>query len=339
MSRPRIVIEDKIPFIKGVFEPSCLVDYLPASQIAAEALAHAHAVITRTRPRFDGALLSGSPIRIIATATIGTDHIDLDYCRRHGLEVVNAPGCNAPAVAQWVLASILALTQGRKPSELTLGVVGVGHVGKIVERWGRHLGFRLLLNDPPRAEKEGSDSFVELERLARQADIVTFHTPLTSEGSHATFHLADRDFLELLKPGALLLNAARGGVVDEEALLERMARCPLTVAVDCWEGEPYISAALCAQAAIATPHIAGYSVEGKMRASATAAAAVAAKLNVEIKLPYGPPAVDLDHVDSETIATSYSPLADTARLKAAPDRFEHLRDHYTLRHEPSPAAG
>lgn len=279
-------------------------------------------------------MLNHASPEIIATATIGTDHIDIDFCRSRGIEVVNAPGCNAPAVAQWVFATIFTLLGRRRPDSLTLGVVGVGNVGKIVELWGRAMGFNVLLNDPPRALAEGNRKFVDIDTIAHNADIVTFHTPLISSGPFSTMHLADKRFIDSLKPGTLLLNAARGGVVDESSLIDRIERGEIVAAIDCWESEPLISQKLCSAVQIATPHIAGYSLEGKQRATATAIQAVARKLDVDVSVPFTVPQVNLNNISANSILSSYNPVADSRRLKADPLSFEHMRDHYTLRHEP-----
>ena len=164
---PHIIIEDRIPYIQGLLEPVAQVTYLPGCEITREAIADAQALIVRTRTRCDAQLLQDSKLQFIGSATIGTDHIDLDYCRQAGITVASAPGCNAPAVAQWTLASIALWLKKEllNPAEVTLGVVGVGHVGSIVARWAEQCGITVLRNDPPRALAEGSDGFSSLEQL------------------------------------------------------------------------------------------------------------------------------------------------------------------------------
>ena len=270
----KIIIENHIPFIKGIFEPIANVQYLPAEAIDTDAMKDADALITRTRTRCDAALLAGSKCKFIATATIGTDHIDLDYCAKNGITVASAPGCNAPAVAQYVLTSISHIFP--KLTGKTIGIVGVGHVGSIVARWAECLGMNILLCDPPRAEAEGYDAFVSLSQIARQADIITFHTPLTKSGPHKTFHLADEAFFNSLLRKPVIINSARGPVVDNKLLLNALNTGIISHAiVDCWEGEPdNICLELVNKAFIATPHIAGYSLEGKKRATQMAAQAL-----------------------------------------------------------------
>ena len=328
----KIVADDKIPYLKGLLEPHAeQVSYLPATAIDRAAVADARVLLTRTRTRCTRELLEGSRVEIIGTATIGTDHIDLDYCRHAGIEVVNAPGCNAPAVAQWVHATILQWMRAKNhDTRPTLGVVGAGHVGSIVARWGRELGYRVLVNDPPRAEREGSEGFSTLEQLQRECHIITFHTPLTLTGEHRTHHLCDHGFLEGLHCCRLLLNAARGAVCDTTALLDWHG----DVAIDCWEGEPAINHRLLDRAFVATPHIAGYSLEGKQRGTAMIIDALNRRYGWDVKaVEAAPPAGGAPNVDAALIAGSYNPLADTRALREHPDHFEALRNSYTLRHE------
>lgn len=340
INRMKVIVEANIPFIRGYLEPMAEVVYLAPDKITPVAMRDADALITRTRTRCNAALLDGSRCRFIATATIGTDHIDLDYCRNHEITVANAPGCNAPAVAQYVFASI-ARAVGTEPGK-TLGIVGVGHVGSIVERWGRQLGFNVLLCDPPRAENEGDSSFRSYDRILRDSDIITYHTPLSRAGKHPTFHLLDRDTISQLGKRPLIINAARGAVVDNAALLEGIRRGSISGAViDCWENEPEISTALLDEAIIATPHIAGYSKEGKIRATQMAVNAFCRHFNLpDVEFAESVPTGAAEAVKWANILASYNPLADTAALKSAVrssaslcSDFEHLRNTYPYRPE------
>lgn len=329
-----IVIEANIPFIRGVFEPHASVSYLPPEAITSEVMSRADALVTRTRTRVGPSLLSSSPCSMVASATIGLDHVDLSWCESRGIEVANAPGCNAPAVAQYVLSSILHL----HPSSLeglSIGVVGVGHVGSIVARWASMLGMKVLLCDPPRAEREGAASFTSLDHIAREADFITFHTPLTSSGPYPTFHLCSSRFLSSLGHRPVIINSARGAVVDTPALCRAITEGSVSAAViDCWEGEPAISPRLLDLARIATPHIAGYSREGKIRASRMAAEAVCFHFGLPLpEWPEAIPPAEAPVVTPDSIISSYDPFVDTLRLKASPSDFERLRNHYTLRHE------
>ena len=348
----RVIVDSHIPHIQGLIEPHAEVLYLEPGDITRTAVKDADALIVRTRTRCNADLLDGSRVRFIGSATIGTDHIDLDYCASRGITVRNAPGCNAPAVAQWVFCAIHAWMQARDiavPEGLTLGIVGVGHIGSIVARWGRALGFTVLLNDPPRemaertgktdmtdktdkTERTGVDSetvFDPLEELQRRCDIITFHTPITRDGQWPTWHLCDQAFLDGLNRCRLILDAARGPIADNAALLGWHG----DVGLDCWENEPDISRELLEKAIVATPHIAGYSAEGKQRGTAMMLAALNDFYDWDIPIPtIASPATGAAQVTLDGIAASYDIQADTAALKADPAGFEALRNHY--RHRP-----
>lgn len=334
-SLPLIVVESNVPFMEGVFSGVARVESVPSRDITREVMHDADALITRTRTRCDEALLSGSRCRIVASATIGLDHVDTRWCRSAGIAVENAPGCNAPAVAQYVLSSVIS-AYGTDLRGLTLGIIGVGHVGSIVERWARGLGMNLLLCDPPRAAAEGPEGFSSLDRLAREADIITVHTPLTVSGPYPTRHLLSDGFFNSLERKPMVINSARGPVADTGAWIRALNEGKVSRAVvDCWENEPDIDRRLLEAAYIATPHIAGYSREGKIRATAMAAQAVAHHLGLpEPRLSVAVPPAAPESVTAQAIASSYDPLADTAMLRTDPGRFESLRNNYSLRHEP-----
>lgn len=327
----RVVVDSHIPFVRGRLEPWAQVDY--CDDIAAADVLTCDALLVRTRTRCDAALLEGSRVRFIGTATIGTDHIDLDYCRDRDIQVVSAPGCNAPAVAQWVLAGIaqwMAQQGVDSTASLTIGIVGVGHVGSIAARWAQEMGFGVLLCDPPRAEREGSHDFVALDQLTAQADIITFHTPLTRQGRWPTWHLCDQALLSQAARCRLLMNAARGAVCDTAALLQWHG----SLAIDCWEGEPHISLPLLDRAFIATPHIAGYSLQGKQRGTAMVLEALAHRYGWIITPEQAATPRDGAHgITLADVARSYNPLDDTAHLRLHPEQFECLRNNYPLRNE------
>lgn len=331
----KIIVEANIPYIKGLLETFGEVIYLPAKSIDATAVKDADALFVRTRTRCDSTLLAGSRVKFVATATIGTDHIDLDYCRNAGIEVCNAPGCNAPAVAQYVFSVIGHYMNGSPVKGMTLGVVGVGHVGSIIARWGERLGMKVLRCDPPRQRREGGE-FASLNDIAAKADFVTFHTPLTTGGENPTFHLADKDFFKAVRSCRLLINSARGGVVDETALKAALDEgSVMAAAIDCWEHEPAIDASLLDRLFAGTPHIAGYSKEGKMRATTMALEGFERHFGVTVA---GKPTVEapLLGADINSIGeamSSYNPLDDTARLASDLTAFESLRNNYDLRDE------
>ena len=331
----RVIVESHIPHIRGLIEPFATVDYLEPMEFTPKAVRDADALIVRTRTRCNAALLDGSRVRFIGSATIGTDHIDLDYCDKHGITVRNAPGCNAPAVAQWVFATIHAWMQQRgitSTNGLTLGIVGVGHIGSIVARWARQLDFTVLLNDPPREDREGlsNEQFLSLDELQRRCDIITFHTPITRDGQWPTWHLCDTAFLNGLSRCRLIMNAARGPIADNAALLGWHG----DIALDCWENEPTISLPLLDRCVVATPHIAGYSREGKQRGTAMMLEALNEFYGWDIPIPtIDAPDTGAAQVTLDGIAASYDIMADTAALKAAPANFESLRNTYPLRQE------
>ena len=344
-NKPRIVADSKIPYLRGVLEPFAHMSYYAPSEIDNRIAREADMLIIRTRTHIDKHLLQGSPCRFIATATIGYDHIDTSYCAAHGIRWVNAPGCNASSVGQYVLASLLAWANARQRhlADLTIGIVGVGHVGKVVAQHCRAIGMRVLLNDPPRARAEGTKEFVSLDTIAAEADIVTFHTPLTTDGTDATYHLGSAEFFATTKRKPLIINSSRGAVVDNKALLSALSKGEVSdVIMDCWEGEPQIDARLLAAAFIATPHIAGYSADGKSNATRMTVEAIAREIGVMIDtatiIPPAPPVATigvegLANALSTAVLSSYNPLTETAELKLHPENFEAMRNSYGFRRE------
>ena len=324
----KAVIDDKIPYIKGQMER--LVDetvYLPGSKIGNADLRDADILVTRTRTRCDRALLNGTSVKLIVTATIGFDHIDTAYCEEACIRWTNCPGCNANSVCVYVHNALL-LTDRLKPS-LTVGIVGVGHVGTLVARDLERCGMRVLLCDPPRADRgdfvEGHE-FTSIERIQAEADIITFHTPLIQEGKYATYHLADAEFFAGLKKSPLIINASRGGVVDNAALIHAIERRQVSDAViDTWENEPDIDRRLLDRVSIGTPHIAGYSADGKANATRMSLEAVADYLGV-------PFSADIHIPEGEKLSTS-TLQSDCTALKESPFRFEELRSNYPTRRE------
>ena len=329
----KIVADRNIPFLCGRIPDAELI-LLPASEISAEAVNDADALIVRTRTRCDRSLLKDSKVKLIATATIGTDHIDLTWCAANGITVRNAPGCNAPGVALYVWSNLLR--SGFDPARHTLGVIGCGNVGSIVAEWGERLGSRVLVCDPPRKESGAADrDYISLKEILAESDAITLHTPLTHSGDHPTFHLINKDSIRDLKPGAIFINAARGEVAETQALLAAIADGTIKSSIiDTWEGEPSIDPGLLELADTATTHIAGYSVEGKQRATRMALEALADTLHVSVDLSglqgaYAPPGC----LTPERIISSYDPSAMTKALKSAPESFEKIRNSYTLHNE------
>lgn len=267
----KIVADENIPYSAEAFSCFGSVTRLPASAIDRLALQDAEILLVRSVTRVDQELLEDSPIQFVGTATIGVDHVDRAWLQDNNIAFSSAPGCNANSVSEWFTAAVLEYAVARNIDlrEKTLGIVGVGNVGNRVEAKARALGMEVLLNDPPRAEREGGEAFVDLETLLAGSDIVALHVPLERNGAHPTYRLADASFFEKLQEGALLLNSSRGDVVEEAALLQALSTGRLGDAIlDVWETEPAISKETLQAAFLATPHIAGYSFDGKVAGTA-----------------------------------------------------------------------
>ena len=323
----RIIIDQGIPFLNGVFPAHFEVLYLAPEAITPQAVRHADALFVRTRTRINKELLEGSSVRFVATATIGYDHIDTLYCQSHGIHWVSCPGCNAQAVCDYVEeairtmeSKILSIKSDKTP--LSVGVVGYGNVGKLVAQMASQRGYQVLLSDPPLGIGQS------LQDIAPYCDVLTFHTPLTRDGEHPTYHLLSEETLRLCRPHALIINAARGGVIHEQALLSHLiASSPhrLIASIDCWEGEPLLNHQLLQLSDLASFHIAGYSIQGKMRASEMCLQAFCEFFSLPI-LSINKKVVPL-HGDSATGWLSRI----TQQLKANPEHFEQLRKQYKLR--------
>lgn len=329
--KPRIIVDADIPFIKGRLEKDFSPVYADQSEFTPELVKDAEALLIRTRTRCNESLLKDSKVRLVATATIGMDQIDIPWCQSAGITVRNSPGCNAPAVAQYVWSSLLR--EGFSPQTMTLGIVGCGNVGSIVAEWGEKLGARILISDPPKErEGKGDSRYVPLETLLRECDAVTLHTPLTRTGSDATYHLIGDRELGLMKDNAILVNAARGEVLDNKAALDHIGK-RLTGIIDTWEGEPALNHELLDKAEIATFHIAGYSKEGKERATRMVLEALEDTFGVSLDKSGLAPAYTPVDVTEKMILDSYDPFTDTKSLREHPEDFEYLRSHYNFRHE------
>ena len=314
----KIVIDKSIPFIEGVFEPYASVLYREGPEISAQDLHDADALVIRTRTRCDGKLLDGSSVKIIATATAGTDNIDNDYCRRHGIFVQNASGCNAGGVANYVFSALYGAA-ARKSIDLTgakLGIIGLGSAGERVESMGRALGFKVLRNDPKKAEIEWYTQFCTLDKLLKDSDIVTLHVPL----NESTKGMANADFFAMMKPGAFFINTSQGDVVVERDLIEAIPKLG--------------------------PHIAGYSLQSKQTGTAMAVRAVARFFKLSSLYEFFPQtdimeyqAVKLDVTDKSQgqiaamLQYNYPIFTDDFMFRMNPTKFEELRTNYQYRRE------
>ena len=315
-----IVCDAHIPYLVEAIRkawPDIEISPMEPEQIDAAAVRHADVLVVRTRTKVNEALLAGSSVRLVCTATIGFDHIDTAYCDAHGILWTACPGCNAQAVCDYIEEALNEFTNHQLAiiNPPTIGVIGVGHVGSLVAKMAERRGLKVLLNDPPKGIG------ISLDEIAKNCDLITFHVPLTSNPltPNPTFHLCDAAFLARCKPHALIINAARGGVVDEQALLA--SGHPFIL--DTWENEPHIDPAVLQRAFRASMHIAGYSVEGKRNASQTCLDTIARTFALPpITLPAFP-----SHGD---IAPGW--LARITRdLQAQPTAFEALRRDYPLR--------
>lgn len=328
----RVVIDAAIPYLSGILEPYCEVEYIPTKEITADVVRNADALLIRTRTRCDQALLEGSAVKFIATATIGTDHIDHKYCSEHNITVCSAPGCNARGVLQWVAATLhhITSTDSLKPEDYTLGVVGVGNVGSLVSKYARHWGFQVMACDPPRAAREGGE-FYAIDEIANKCDIITFHTPL----DNTTYHLVNESLISKMLPDAIIINASRGGVVDNRIVAKSGHR----YIFDVWESEPDIEQEILQGATLATPHIAGYSVQGKANASSIVVNALARHFHLPLHdwYPEGVKRTTPRLISWEELCVTISKYCDIRKesllLKSSPQDFEYMRNNYNYREE------
>ena len=346
----KILIDDKIPYIKGALEPFAEVIYLPGNKTTPEVVKDADAIITRTRTKCNEKLLASSSVKFIATATIGFDHIDTAYCDKAKIKWTNAPGCNSSSVEQYIASALMVLAEkkGIKLSEKTIGIVGVGNVGSKVARIAEIFGMKVLLNDPPRERKELFADFVDLDEILKEADIITLHVPLNLEGIDKTYHIADESFFKRMKKKPLFINSCRGEVVKTVALKSALKSGQISGAViDCWENEPDIDTKLLKLLDLGTPHIAGYSKDGKANGTSMSVQAVSRFFGLgiddwqckNVELPEVTEII-LDGIGkceqqilSEAILATYDIRKDDKRLRHSVESFEKQRGDYHVRRE------
>ncbi|WP_271270611.1 4-phosphoerythronate dehydrogenase PdxB [Aliamphritea hakodatensis] len=347
-----IVADENIPAVETLFGGFGSIRRLPGRHLNSEDVAGADVLLVRSISRVNAQLLAGSQVKFVGTATIGTDHIDQNYLQQQGISFSSAPGCNADAVVEYVISALymLAAEQGFELLDKTVGIIGVGNVGGRLQRRMQGMGIKVLVNDPPRAAREGSESFTALDALLTEADIICCHTPLTTTGEHPSKHLLNKDNLDCLKSGAVLLNAGRGPVINNEDLLNwHRRRDDATLILDVWEHEPAVNAELAARARIGTPHIAGYSLEGKVRGTFMLyeafcrAQGITPQLTLDDCLPRAE-LTDLTLEDTadvrQAIDAVYHPGADDQRFRDSltdavqqPQNFDRLRKEYPVRRE------
>jgi len=346
----KIIIDDKIPYIRGAFEGVSEVIYLPGTKTTPEVVKDADAIVTRTRTICNEKLLAGSSVKFIATATIGYDHIDTDYCDAAGIKWTNAPGCNSKSVEQYIASTLMVLAERKniQLKDLCIGVVGVGNVGSKVARICELFGMKVLLNDPPRERAEGSATFVSLKQVMDDADIITLHVPLEMKGEDATFHMGNKEFFTSLKKKPIVINSCRGEVVDTLSIKTALKSNQISGFVcDCWENEPDIDLELLALTAIATPHIAGYSKDGKAIGTQMSVHAISQffGLGLESWQPSGVeqpenPVFELDgselsnqQIISKAVLHTYDIRNDDQDFRKNIEKFEQLRGDYPVRRE------
>ena len=339
----KLVIEKSIPFIKGVFEPYGEVVYLDGAEISHNDLLSVDGLIIRTRTKCNAALLDGTNVKMIATAAIGADHIDLAYCKEHGIHTSRAAGCNAGAVMNYVFSAMFGCAARKSLNIIgaTIGIIGCGNCGIRVETAARQLGFKVLLNDPPREEEEGSSQFCSLDYLLANSDIVTLHVPLND----GTRKMCDDSFFGKMRHGAMLINTARGEIIDDEALFRALPKLG-SVVIDTWNGEPDVNPRLVTAADIATPHIAVYSYQGKLNGTRMAVRSTARYFGITDLFDFVP-VPDIEGMDSvklnmtgmsqgqmtSTFQYNYPVFTDDFLFRMNPADFKVLRRDYKYRRE------
>ena len=335
----KIVVDDKIPYIREtICQLADEVVFLSGAAITADDVRDADVLVVRTRTRCNQQLLEGSKVQLVVTATIGYDHIDTEWLESAGIRWTNCPGCNSGSVAQYVESTLLLLEQkkGLSLRQSTIGIVGCGHVGSKVKAVAERLGMRVLVCDPPLASTPSplTSHFVSLDEIERNSDVITFHVPLTKEGDYATWHLADDDFFHRLSRVPYIINTSRGEVVDNKALLLAIEEDRVHDAIiDVWENEPHPDADLLDKVFIGTPHIAGYSADGKVNADNMVIDAICQQFGLSHPGIIAPPALPKDFHYTGNPLELYNPMDDSQKLKAEPSHFEQLRNNYPLRRE------
>ena len=346
----KIVADKDIPFLKGVLDPFAEIIYLPGKEIGNEILRDADAIIIRTRTKCTETLLKGTGVRFIGTATIGFDHIDTQYCKRNNIAWTNAPGCNSSSVQQYIAAALLKMASEFRMTLTgkTIGIVGVGNVGSKVAGLAEALGLNVLLNDPPRARKERSEEFVSLGNILYGSDIITVHVPLNVVGEDNTYHLFNSRSFRKMKKGTWFINTSRGEVVETAAVKKVLNTGKLGGAIlDVWENEPDIDLELMKNTFLSTPHIAGYSADGKANGTSIVVNSLSRFFNFPLKdwypenipLPENQPLyIDCEgkndqEIIAEAVERTYDVDEDNIKFRFSPSGFERQRNEYRIRRE------
>jgi len=347
----KILVDENMPYARELFNRLGDVKAVPGRPIPLEELTDADALMVRSVTKVNEALLSGKNVKFVGTATAGTDHVDDAWLAQAGIGFSAAPGCNAIAVVEYVFSSLLMLGErdGFALKDRTVGIVGVGNVGGRLQKRLEALGIRTLLCDPPRADRGDEGDFRALDELVEQADVITFHTPLFKDGPYKSLHLADEALIRRLKPGTILINACRGPVVDNTALLKCLEEGQeLSVVLDVWEPEPDLNVALLNRVDVATAHIAGYTLEGKARGTTQVFEAYSAFIGQaqQVALDTLLPAPEFGRITlhgpldesslKRLVHLVYDVRRDDALLRKVagiPGEFDRLRKNYVERRE------
>jgi erythronate-4-phosphate dehydrogenase len=347
----RVVADANIPMVEQVLGDHATVERVPGRELTRDALRGVSVLLVRSVTRVNADLLDGTDVQFVASATIGIDHVDRAYLQQRGIGFAHAPGSNANSVAEHVVAALLWCSRNRgvRLQARTLGVVGVGNVGGRVVALAPTLGLVCLRNDPPKHRASADPAYLPLEQVLAQADIVTLHVPLTAEGPDPTYHLANDAFFGAMKSGAVFVNTSRGDVVDEAALRRHRGKLGAVV-LDVWSGEPCIATDTLALADVATPHVAGYSYDGKLCGTQMVCEAACAHYGLspamDIVAEAGRERVSIDVTGAgdplyDAVMRAYPIGDEDARLRAvvdmpAPQRgphFDRLRREYPRRLE------
>ena len=354
MPELKIIADEKIPFLSEFFSTLAILDTLPASEINQKNIKNYDALFVRTVTKINDKLLEGTKIKIIGSMTSGIDHIDRNYLRRNKIKLLYAPGSNARSVAEYVIASLLVFAKIKKISlkGKTIGIIGAGNVGTKVAQMCEAIGMRVLLNDPPKYNRTKNKKYLSFKKFS-DADIITLHIPLTFRGKYKTFHLIDEEFLSTIKPGTILINTSRGAVIDEKMLIKFRKKLGGLI-IDVWENEPEINIELLKTTDIGTPHIAGYSLDGKFNASYIVYKKLCKFLEIRPNIKKNDvfPEInekkdvliiqnDIFNTLYRTILQIYNPLNDHKNLfrmigfepRARRKYFEDLRRNYPVRRE------
>ena len=344
----KIIIDDAVPFAKEIFSSLGKVTCIAGNKINSKHLVDADALIIRSRTKITPPLLTNSKVQFIGSTVVGLDHVDQNYLLQNNIQFYSAQGCNANSVAEFVITCIVNYAKENNIilKNKTLGIIGVGNVGRLLQQKAITLGLKILANDPPRQQQKNKHNFVDLNSVLN-ADIVSFHTPLIASGNYPTKHLLNKENFKLIKPQALIINAARGGIIDEKAWLNYAKQHPtLTSIIDCWQDEPNINPKLYAIAKIATPHIAGHALDAKIKGTLMVYQKLCKLWNIKKNnhwknyLPKPPPTIKLIQYPTnqqtiyQLLKKCYQPNKDHQAINLTNStEFEYYRRHYPTRRE------